>query len=169
MRPKKACKNCKYEFASDDKRRKYCSWDCYNNYRTGNPTFGYFAGHTPWNKGLKGIHLSPGSEFKKGHKNESEMQVGETTTRIDKSGKKRTWIKVSSDPHAWIEYAKWIWIKENGPIPKSLLVHHLDKDSMNDDVDNLALVSRKTHINLHREDLLNGKKLRGIRYSPITG
>ncbi len=24
-------------------------------------------GHIPWNKGIKGLHLSPSTEFKKGH------------------------------------------------------------------------------------------------------
>lgn len=39
--------------------RKYCSKECLNKSKIGKPA---------WNKGLKGIHLSPNTEFKKGHK-----------------------------------------------------------------------------------------------------
>ena len=105
-------------------------------------------GNVPWNKGKKGIHLSPASEFKKGCKSLKSLLVGTVTVRIDKGGKRRQWIK-TGEPSHWTEYAKFVWIFQNGPIPKGMLVHHLDFDSMNDDLDNLSIVTRKAHFEIH--------------------
>ncbi len=109
-------------------------------------------GSTPWNKNKKGIHLSPATEFKKGQKGINCLPVSVITIRTEKSGKKRHWIKVS-EPNKWIEYAKFIWIRNSGEIQKGLLIHHIDKDSLNDVIENLALVTRAAHINLHRAEL----------------
>ena len=105
-------------------------------------------GNIPWNKGKKGIHLSPASEFKKGCKSLNAVPVGTITVRTDKGGKRRQWIK-TEEPGRWIEYAKFVWIQNNGLIPKGMLVHHLDFDSMNDCIDNLSLVTRKAHFEIH--------------------
>lgn len=114
-------------------------------------------GDVPWNKGKKGIHLSPETEFKKGQKSVNLKPVGSITTRIDKNKKQRKWIKIN-DPDIWIEYAKFVWIKNNGEIPKGFLIHHIDENSLNDDPGNLALVTRAAHMNLHRHSLMAGKK-----------
>ena len=42
-------------------------------------------------------------------------------------------------------------------IPKGFIIHHIDKNSLNDVISNLALLTRTAHINIHRIDLLNGK------------
>ena len=105
-------------------------------------------GNIPWNKGKKGIHLSPASEFKKGRKSLKSLPVGTITVRVDKGGQKRQWIKIE-EPSRWTEYAKFVWIFHNGPIPKGMLIHHLDFDCMNDDIDNLSLVTRKAHFEIH--------------------
>ncbi len=39
-----------------------------------NLTYSFPKGHTPWNKGLKGIHLNPTTEFKKGRKDEKHPE-----------------------------------------------------------------------------------------------
>ncbi len=109
-------------------------------------------GQVPWNKNKKGIHLSPATEFKKGQKGIKHLPVGTKTTRTDKNGKKRRWVKIS-DPNIWIEYAKFVWVENNGEIPYGILVHHIDKNTLNDDKANLSLVTRVAHINIHRPEL----------------
>ena len=119
---------------------------------TGPNKTSFKKGQPPWNKGKKGIHLSPKTEFKKGRKSINWAEVGTKTIRTEKGGKKRRWIKVD-EPNVWIEYAKWVWMQQNGAIPHGLLIHHIDKNTLNDKEDNLSLVNRATHMNLHRNEL----------------
>ena len=127
------------------------------------------VGHVPWNKGKKGLRLSPTTEFKKGQRGIKWVQVGTKTIRTDKGGKQRRWIKVS-EPNIWIEYAKFVWIQNNGAISKGYVIHHIDKNTLNDDISNLALVSRKAHINIHRVDLrgVSRQSQTNRRYSGVT-
>lgn len=119
-------------------------------------------GNIPWTKGKKGIHFSPKTEFKKGQPGINWKPVGSVTTRKDKNKKIRRWIKID-EPNVWIEYSKFIWIKNNGEIPKGFLIHHIDENPLNDEIDNLAMVTRKAHINLHRHSLEKGKALKNKR------
>lgn len=119
----------------------------------------YKKGNVPWLKGRKGVHLSPETEFKKGCISPKRKPVGTITIRIGRRKVRRRWIKIK-DPNIWIEYAKYVWIKNNGEIPKGLLVHHIDEDCLNDSLNNLALVTRSAHINLHRCALVAANKCR---------
>lgn len=51
-------------------------------------------GHIPWNKNIKGLHLSPDTEFKKGEKGIKWLPVGSITTRKYKNGEIRRFIKI---------------------------------------------------------------------------
>lgn len=42
-----------------------------------------------------------------------------------------------------------VWMKVNGPIPKGYVIHHLDGDGHNNDISNLALMTRGEHTTLH--------------------
>ncbi len=121
----------------------------------------FTEGHEPWNKGKKGIHLSPATEFKKGQRGIKHLPVGTVTIRADKNGTKRRWMKVK-DPNIWIEYAKYIWEQKHGEIPKALLIHHIDFDSLNDSPDNLAAITRKVHFEIHEIGAMGRKKLADI-------
>jgi hypothetical protein len=115
-------------------------------------------GHKPWNVNKKGIHLSPATEFKKGQKPITYLPVGSEVIRIDKNRKARTWIK-ASDPDVWIMKSRFVWISNNGEIPKGLLIHHNDEDSLNDDISNLALMTRKAHFEIHKIGAMGRKAL----------
>lgn len=52
-------------------------------------------------------------------------------------------------------YARWLWEKEHGEIPKGYIIHHKDGESLNDVIDNYELVNYSQHRNLHNE--LNNK------------
>lgn len=51
-------------------------------------------GNIPWNKGLKGIHLTPKTEFKKGHKHSKE-----TLLKMSELGRKNA--KTGNNSHKW--------------------------------------------------------------------
>jgi hypothetical protein len=51
-----------------------------------------------------------------------------------------------------------VWEKDNGKIPDGYDVHHKDEDTFNNDIYNLELISKKDHIEKHREAMVkNGK------------
>lgn len=118
-------------------------------------------GIAPWNKGLKGWCPSGSQKgwFKKGERGNKFVEIGTIKIRRDKQGRDRRWIKVSSlgTPYDWKVYASWLWEKEVGKIPDGLFVHHSDGDTLNDAVSNYSLVTRSTHIAIHRKDLLAAK------------
>ena len=109
-------------------------------------------GLKPWNKDLKGIHLSPKSEFKKGVRVKPHVPVGTTKIRFrTRDGKERTYIKVA-EPNKWMMRSQVVWIAQNGPIPQGSVIHHKDRNTLNDLLDNLQCLTRKEHIAEHRHE-----------------
>jgi len=39
-----------------------------------------------------------------------------------------------------------------------MILHHINHDAMDDHIDNLQLLTRSEHIEIHRQDLLDAKK-----------
>lgn len=112
----------------------------------------FSPGHIPWNKGMKGIHLSPGSEFKKGRIPTNKLPVGTVTLRKrNRDGRTHAWAKVA-EPNVWMQRHRLVWEEHNGPLAKGLVIHRLDGDSLNDDINNLVAMSRAEHIMIHRPE-----------------
>lgn len=59
-------------------------------------------------------------------------------------------------------YHRWVWEQANGPIPKGLIIHHIDGDITNNDITNLMMLTRKEHNKIHKEQELvsNGEYYR---------
>lgn len=112
-------------------RTKYCSKDCAK-------------------RGWSGQRRSAGTEFTSGPRPERRAPVGTIKARQRTREKSpRQWIKVA-EPNKWILYAVYLWERAYGSIPQGLILHHLDHNTMNDSLSNLALVTRSLHISLHR-------------------
>lgn len=136
------------------------------------------SGSVPWNKNKKGIHLSPSSEFKKGQEGINHLDVGSKTIRIGKKQIRRMWIKIS-EPNIWIEYAKYLWIQKNGEIPSGLIIHHINFDPLDDRIENLAIMTRKAHFEIHKvgalgrkkreENIIKRKRLQDARFTLLKG
>ncbi len=105
-------------------------------------------GHIPWSKDKEGIHLSPGSEFKKGNQTNNRLPVGTAIKRKCKGNVTRIFIKIA-EPSKWIGYASFVWIQKNGEIQKGYFLHHKDGNPLNDSIKNLQLVTRKEHCKIH--------------------
>lgn len=100
-------------------------------------------GHIPWNKGIKGTHFSPETEFKKGGYPPTYCKVG--TIRKRKHWREKTihyWIKIA-DPKKWIFLSHYRWIQEYGPLIKGDIVHHINGLAFDDRINNLIALPRK--------------------------
>jgi hypothetical protein len=47
-----------------------------------------------------------------------------------------------------------------------MVIHHKDRNPLNDDVCNLEALTRSEHIKTHRDDLLGGKRVRDAYAQP---
>lgn len=104
---------------------------------------GYFnKGHKPFNKGMKGIHLSPETEFKKGNKPANTLYDGCVTLRYHKRDKRNyLYIRISS--MKWKTLHRYNWEKVYGKVPEGYVVAFKDKkDELNCNIENLKLISR---------------------------
>lgn len=126
-----------------------------NTFRRGlRPANAFPKGHRPWNADLKGIHLSPESEFKPGPR--AAAPVGTERLRRDKHGGHRMWVKIAQ-PNEWRLRAVKVWEDANGPLPRGHVVHHVDHDKLNDVLTNLEGLTRAEHAAAHREDIRRGR------------
>lgn len=164
------CENCEEGFTrkrSKGRPTRFCSQKCYHLWRKKNGiTTGQFKkGLIPWNKDLKGIHLSPGSEFKKGDIPKNKLSVGSVQIRQSKKrkGHPRAYIK-TAEPNIWRLRCHTVWERHFGEIPKGMLIHHIDRDTLNDEITNLAGVSRSRHMQEHRPEF-DEKRLINLRKS----
>lgn len=104
-------------------------------------------GHTPHNKGSKGWYAQ-GMEknwFKKGNIPQKYKPVG--SERISKDGYIEIKVK---DPNKWQLKHRYIWEKENGKIPKGMLLIFKDNNKLNIDLDNLMLISKAENAVINR-------------------
>ncbi len=100
-----------------------------------------------------GEHRSPTTEFKSGQPAHNKLPVGTTRIRREThTGLLRAWKKVA-EPNVWVKRAVLVWESINGPLPKGWVVHHDDRNSLNDSIGNLYGLSRRDHAAEHREEL----------------
>ena len=95
--------------------------------------------------------MSKETEFKKGIKSINHKEVGEICLRKEKNGKERNYIKVA-EPDKWELYAVYLVKQAGFEIPKGSVVHHINKNCLDDRIENLQILTRAEHINIHRED-----------------
>ena len=107
-------------------------------------------GHVPKNKGMKGV-CAPGCEktwFKKGSTPVNHKPVG--SERIDVDG--YILVKVE-EPNRWRLKHRIVWEEHYGKIPDGQNVIFLDGNKLNTDIENLALVTNREHLQMNRERL----------------
>lgn len=137
---------------------RFCGQPCYHAWRKaeGVTTGQFRKGSEPWNAGLRGFRPSRRTEFKKGRASDNKMSVGTVQIRIDKQKRERAWVKVA-DPKEWWPRATWVWQQAYGELPKGLVIHHVDRDTLNDALTNLAAISRAAHLNIHKVEIHGGR------------
>lgn len=127
-----------------------------NHHISSGMTGQFNKGNVSWNKGRpmsewmspEGIERSSRTRFRKGSKPLTEKPLGTITRSQDGY----LWIKLSSIGRRrcdnWMQLQRYVWEFHNGPIPEGMLVVFLDGDKDNCDISNLALVTRREHLQL---------------------
>lgn len=102
---------------------------------------------------VRGHHYSPATQFARGQAAHNRLPIGSVSARVEThTGLVRAWIKVA-EPNVWVKRAVFVWECINGPLPRGLVVHHRDRDSMNDAPLNLEALTRSEHITEHRGEM----------------
>lgn len=154
----KTCKQCGKAFNPQrNSRRKFCGLDCCWNWRHENKASlrgAFKPGLTPWNSGTKGVMKPNAGSFKKGIIPANKTAVGTERIRTDKSGKQRCWVKIGEGrgSYDWKLRAVVVWEKSNGLLPSGMVVHHIDRNPLNDSIDNLKAMTRAEHLQEHRSE-----------------
>lgn len=150
---KRVCERCGVEYATEDKRRKLCGVECYRAKASARPSATAFRkGHSTWNKHLKGLHLSPATEFKKGNRPHNVTPVGTVRVRQHKGDSPRAWVKVA-EPNRWQLRAVYVWTLVHGAPARGVVIHHRDRNTLNDSPSNLEAISRRDHFLHHMPEI----------------
>ncbi|MDC7124294.1 MAG: HNH endonuclease [Spirochaetales bacterium] len=110
-------------------------------------------GHIPHNKGVKGLHYSRETEFKKGNRPVNYKPIG--SERINVDGYIEIKIK---DPNKWALKHRLIYEAAYGKIPKGHVVIFADTNRLNLSPSNLLLVTRKELVVMNKNKLIYSDK-----------
>jgi hypothetical protein len=103
-------------------------------------------GHTPWNKGMKGIQIGgKESQFTKGHVPANHREVG--SERIDEDG--YTYIKIAEHTR-WVLKHRHIYEQHHGKLEPHMIVTFRDKNISNFDIDNLEAITKVKNMERNR-------------------
>ncbi len=64
---------------------------------------------------------------------------------------------------------RYVWEKFNGDIPKNMQIHHLDKNKLNFNIDNLVLINVKEHQRMHALENKLGVSNKGKYKKHVSG
>jgi hypothetical protein len=82
--------------------------------------------------------------FKKGSKPTNTQPIGTIHQRKDTGGKMYQYIKLA-DSH-WQLLNRYTWEQHNGPIPKGMVVVYKDGNYLNNDINNLLMITKKENM-----------------------
>lgn len=121
-----------------------------NRYKLNTGFNGQFnKGHTPANKGTKGLTGANKTSFKKGQKPVNWRAI--CSERITVDG----YIEIKvAEPNKWRLKHQVVWEKHNGKVPKGYTLIFGDGDRQNLDINNLIVVSRKQLLVMNRNSLI---------------
>jgi len=90
---------------------------------------------------LKGRHISPKTEFQKGHKAWNHEGKGRLKRKsIEFNGK-----RIQNSHYVFCIFHNLSYI------PQEYVIHHKDGNSLNDSIDNLVMMTRKAHLQFHNK------------------
>lgn len=112
-----------------------------------------------------GERVSIATEFKAGQAAHNHLPVGTVRVRREThTGLDRAWVK-TAEPNEWRKRAVVVWESLHGKVPRGSVVHHRDRDSLNDEPNNLQALTRKEHADEHRAELELARAQNGANFA----
>ncbi len=111
------------------------------------PATEFKKGHVPLNKGTKGMYPLAGgaTRYKKGNVPANYLPVG--TENKDSEG---YWKVKTADPNVWQFKHRLLWEQAHGPIPKGMVVTFIDGNRDNCVLDNLDMIERNVQCRMNK-------------------
>jgi hypothetical protein len=145
------CVDCDFQSSSRQSVSSHWWRNHTSNGKTHNVGVSYPEGKVAWNKGLKGIHLSPKSEFKKGQFTGSQHPSWKGGEQINAND----CVYIYAGANKRIRRPRKVYEDAHGEIPKGWILYHIDKDMHNDSLDNLIAIPRAVLV------MLNANRING--------
>jgi len=108
-------------------------------------------GHTSWLKGTKGIVKPNKGSFKKGEKTGKQVFSFNNGLCFDKA--KNRWLIWCKDK-TYVSFSRAVIesiLKKH--LDKGKIIHHINRDSLDDNPDNLVVITRAEHQRIHKPRL----------------
>lgn len=99
--------------------------------------------------------------FQKGQDAHNLVPVGTIRLRTHRGDQERAWIKVA-EPSEWRQRSVVVWEEAYGPVPDGSVVHHRNRDALDDSLENLECLTRAEHLLEHRDEF-EGHRLAALR------
>lgn len=103
------------------------------------------SGHKPWNAGLKGIRLSPATEFKKGE----TTGEGHPSWKGGEQKSSNDCVYLYAGANKRVRRPKKVYEDAHGKVPKGWIIYHLDGDRYNDSSENLIAMPRAVLVSIN--------------------
>jgi len=98
-------------------------------------------GHTPWNKGLKGLQIGgQATQFKPGNRPHTWVPIG--SERMNDGYRQRKMTDTGYPPRDWRPVHVLLWEEHRGPVPEGHAIVFRNGDRTDIRLENLACISR---------------------------
>lgn len=108
----------------------------------------FVKGNESWNKGLKGLQLSPATQWKKGEEPRNAKYDGAISERQNSCGKIYLYVRLAKS--RWELLHRVVWQSYRGDIPASHMITFKDGNTRNCDIANLECIPRRELANVNR-------------------
>jgi len=172
MIKKEKCLQCKKDFIPRGYvKRKFCSLKCFHDSTIRKVKQAClfcgaeFLTHPSNIPAKRGKFCSQECRYSYPRKKKGAKKIGSIKIAVCGNKKPRRLIKVrdAKGDNEWEFYARYIWEQVNGKIPEGYVIHHVNKDRLDDRIENLLLLSPTEHIIMHKDDLDRGREMKGAK------